>query len=362
MAKPAKSAPTTRSRLARLIRGLIIAVTVAYLAALVAVIAVLRLVGEDWWVSAVALYLPRFLYAIPIPFLVVAMLVFRLKKALWTQVAAALLIVFPLMGFVLPGPNPRSDGPALRVLSFNVNTGFWGYQNVAEQVLEESADVIMLQEMGSIHEPDRLTGPLEARYPHCRWDNQFYIASRFPIVSAYLPEKLEISERERSPRFVSYVIDTPLGNVTFYNVHPASPRSAFYELRGPAGLRRNILSGEVFRGSGGEKMMAHMYLLTVQVQTASERARKETNPVIIMGDINLPTLSPTAHRFLGDFQDGFEHAGWGFGHTFPNREGLRMWLRLDRILASRDLVFVDFDVGCERSSDHYCVVAELQRR
>jgi vancomycin resistance protein VanJ len=362
MVTSAKPVRTVRARVASLIRGLIVVTAIGYLVGLIAVIAVLRLVGEGWWISAVALYLPRFLWGLPLPFLVLAMLLFRLKKLLWTQVAAALLLVFPLMGLVLPGFNAKSDGPVLRVLSFNVNTGFWGYQNVARQVLEQSPDVILLQEMGTIHEPDKLTGPLEAQYPHCRWDNQFFIASRYPIVSINLPEKLELDERQRSPRFVSYVIDTPLGKVSFYNVHPASPRSAFYELRGPAGLRRNILSGGVFTGEGKNRMIAHMALLTLQVQTASELARKEPNPVIISGDLNLPTLSPAAHKHLGDFQDGFEHAGSGFGYTFPNREGLRMWLRLDRILASRDLVFVDFKTTCDWSSDHYCIVAELQRR
>jgi endonuclease/exonuclease/phosphatase family metal-dependent hydrolase len=363
MATSAKPAHTLRVRAAKWIRGLIGITAVGYVLALLAVIAVLRVVGESWWMSAVVLYLPRILWGIPLPILVVALIASGLKKLLWTQAVAALLILFPLMGFVLPGLNPRTDGPAMRVLSFNVNTGFGGYQNVAQQVLEQSADVVLLQEMGTIHEPERLTGPLEANYPHFRWDDQFFIASRYPIVSVFLPEKLELADRLRSPRFVSYVIDTPLGRLSFYNVHPASPRSAFYQLRGPAGLRRNILSGGVFTGPGKDKMAAHMALLTLQIQTAADLARKEPHPVIISGDLNLATLSPAAHAHLDDFQDGFEQAGWGFGHTFPNREGpLSMWLRLDRILASRDLVFVAFKTTCNWSSDHYCVVAELQRR
>jgi len=88
----------------------------------------------------------------------------------------------------------------------------------------------------------------------------------------------------------------------------------------------------------------------------------ELSFLLIAGDLNMPSLSPTSHRIFSDYQDGFEQAGWGFGHTFPNRSGLRMWLRLDRILASRELAFVDFELGCMRASDHYCVVAELQRR
>jgi endonuclease/exonuclease/phosphatase (EEP) superfamily protein YafD len=146
------------------------------------------------------------------------------------------------------------------------------------------------------------------------------------------------------------------------SVHPISPRSAFYALRGNAGLRRSLLSGYFFNGPGPDKLMYKLNLLARQVEAASQRARGEKNAVIIAGDLNLPSLSPTFRRNFSEFQDGFEHAGWGFGHTFPNRRGLRMWLRLDHILASQELDFVSFETSCTDSSDHYCVVADLQRR
>lgn len=343
-------------------RGLTILAAFAYLLGLIGVIAALRYVGESWWVTAAGLYLPRFLLLAPLPFLALLLLLFRAKKLLWTQLAAALLVIFPLMGFVLPGPLPRDNGPVLRLLSFNVNSGFWGYEAISEQILAQSPDIVLAQEIAGINKPARFVELLEPHYPYIRRDAEFLVASRFPILSSFFPDKLAFAGGEQAARYVQYVLDTSLGKITIYNTHPISPRSAFYKLRGNAGLRRAILSGELFRGPGKDKLMQHMDLLELQLKTVTQQAARETNPVIIAGDLNMPTLGPMWHRIFSDYQDGFEQAGSGFGHTFPNRSGLRMWLRLDRVLASRDLAFVDFELGCPRSSDHYCVVAELQRR
>jgi endonuclease/exonuclease/phosphatase family metal-dependent hydrolase len=94
-----------------------------------------------------------------------------------------------------------------------------------------------------------------------------------------------------------------------------------------------------------------------QVRTFARMAARETLPVIIAGDTNLPNLSPSLD-YVRDFQDGFADAGRGLGYTFPARSP---WMRIDRIMASRQLRFLSFDVGSSRASDHLCVVADLGR-
>jgi endonuclease/exonuclease/phosphatase family metal-dependent hydrolase len=94
------------------------------------------------------------------------------------------------------------------------------------------------------------------------------------------------------------------------------------------------------------------------VPTALGMARRETVPVIIAGDTNLPQLSATLRNFEG-FQDGFAEAGVGFGYTFPTR---RPWMRLDRIYASQQLRFLSFRIGSDAASDHLCVVADIEAR
>jgi endonuclease/exonuclease/phosphatase (EEP) superfamily protein YafD len=276
---------------------------------------------------------------------------------LWTQLAALLVLVFPLMGFVLPWPASRSpSSPVLRVLSYNIDSGNGGADEIVAEIDRHAPDVVFLQEVSAAEPIESL---LRARYATVRTGNQFIVASRYPILSTTDPEKLDYEGRHRSPRFLRLVLDTPLGAIVFYNVHPLSPRETFYSMRGH-GFRREILSGRLFSSATSAVFQANSGLRARQVEAFSDAAGRETSPVVIAGDTNLPGLSFLLNQYLSEYQDGFSKAGWGFGYTFPSDRG--PWMRIDRIFASEGLRFVRFEVGRSRASDHHCVVADLQRR
>jgi hypothetical protein len=163
--------------------------------------------------------------------------------------------------------------------------------------------------------------------------------------------------RLRSPRFLKYTVDTPIGRIVLYNVHPVSPRSGIYSLRGK-GLRREIMSGRLFSGDNAGVLASDSSLRGEQIEAVGHFADQESDPVVIAGDTNLPGLSVYLSH-LSKYRDGFRQASWGFGYTFPADK--RPWLRLDRIMASKELRFVGFEVGSSKVSDHHCVVADLQR-
>jgi vancomycin resistance protein VanJ len=335
----------------------VIVLAVAYPAALIVTAMVMRLIGEGWWVSGVALYLPRIGFALPLPVIVPLLFVFRLRRLLWTQLVALLVILFPLMGLVLPWPTlSHKDVPTLRLLSFNVNSGFEGNEKIDAYLREFSPDIIVLQEVG--WEADKLAGVLRDRYPAVEAGGQFIVASRFPILEVTDPDRLPYFGRMRSPRFMRYLVDGPLGRFVLYNVHPVSPRGVFYELRG-RGLRREILSGHIFSGDKAFDMQENSSLRALQIQAVADLAARDTYPVVLAGDLNLPGLSSVFAKNLSAYQDGFARGSSGFGYTFPSR---RPWMRLDRVLAGEQMRFVEFQVGCKGASDHLCVVADLQRR
>jgi vancomycin resistance protein VanJ len=333
-----------------------------YPVSLVATVAALRLVGERWWVTGVTLYLPRILFALPLPFVVLLLSWLGPRRLLWTQLAAALLVLFPLMGLAVPWPTLRTRGaPVLRVLSYNIDSGINGFEEIGKEIDRYSPDIVFLQEIGSVEAVGAL---MRARYPTVDIRNQFLVASKYPIVSKWDPDKLENQGRLRSPRFVQQVLDTPLGPIAFYNVHPISPREAFYELRGTESRRdfltRGILHDIVSPGSNAI-FEANAGLRALQVHTFAESARRETLPVVVAGDTNSPGLSFVIHRDLSQLQDGFAAAGVGFGYTFP--AGRRPpWMRIDRIFAGEQLRVVGFEVGASLASDHRCVVADIQLR
>lgn len=332
---------------------LLTVVAVGYPLCLLGVILAFRWIGERWWVTSVGLFLPRIGFVAPLLVLVPLILVLRRRSLLWSQALAAFLALFPLMGFVLPGPASSVAGPTLRVLSFNVNSAYSGAAVVAGAIREQRPDVVLLQEHV---EWSKLEETLRETYPVVSVSGQFLVASRFPILSQNKePDRLFYGTRDHRPRFMRYVIQTPLGPVTFYSVHPLSPRETFNELRG-AGLRRELASGRLFAGKAGPDIEANAGLRALQIRTFGRLATAEAGPVVLAGDTNQPTLSPLLSSELGEFRDAFRQAGWGFGYTFPTK---RPWLRLDRILVKGPLAVTSFATACRGVSDHLCVVADI---
>jgi endonuclease/exonuclease/phosphatase (EEP) superfamily protein YafD len=320
------------------------AAALAYPLALLLLLAALRWVGERWWLTTVALYLPSLLFALPL--LPLAFLLWRRRQRwLWLgPVAAVLVLVFPLGGFVLPG-SARPDGrsPVLRVLSYNVNHGYGGPARLVAEIDRFAPDVVLLEKLGDNQEPMRRL--LLARYPHVDADGS--MASRYPILSRFDPDQPPAADPLDQSRFYERVIDTPLGPIAFFACHPTSPRDGLMSV---LRLRRGSIAVV-------KRETAHR---SAQVARLAARAAAESIPVVIAGDTNLPSLSPLLHDRLSRYRDGFGELGWGFGYTYPFN--LFRWMRIDRILASDSLRFVGFQRGSSPASDHLCVVADLQRR
>lgn len=311
-------------------------------------------IGESWWVTAVGLYAPRLPFVLPLPFVIFALWAVGLQRFLWTQVIAAFLAIVWLMGFVFPSPvRARAGAPSLRVLSFNVNSGYGGQDAIAQAVFAESPDIVLLQEAPS---GAGLADALRARFPYVQSSTQFIIASRYPILAASEPPRIPFFGRARSPRFMRYLLETPLGSVALYSVHPISPRGVLHVHQLRAALHQ-LRTGELFAGDPESDVKTNFGLRALQIEGAARSAAHESLPVLIVGDTNLPGLSAVLRRSLSSYTDGFRAAGWGFGYSFPTHHP---FLRLDRILAKGGLQFSSFKIACQGVSDHLCVLADIQ--
>ncbi|MDP9001576.1 MAG: endonuclease/exonuclease/phosphatase family protein, partial [Myxococcota bacterium] len=248
------------------------------------------------------------------------------------------------------------DGPVLRILSYNIDSALGGLPGIIDEIDRYSPDIVALQE---VRTPEEISGFLRTRYPTVNASGQFILATRYTVSSSVGPEPVELDGRLRSPRFTQQVLQTPLGTISLYNIHPISPREVFHTIRGQ-GLGREMLSRRLFSSTNASIFETNSRVRSLQMRAVAATAQREPNPVLIAGDTNLPHLSLVLHQYLSGYQDGFTKVGWGFGYTFPTNR--HPWLRLDRILASEQLRFVRFEVGSSPSSDHRCVVADVQRR
>jgi len=343
-------------RVARALRKLVLLSAIAYPVALLLVIVLFVYVGEDAWFTALALYLPRAGFLLPLVPIVVGLLAYRERRLLYLQGVSLLLVVFPLMGLVLPGGDDPSGAARVRVMSFNTNAGYAGWDPVVRTIKEQAPDVVLLHEVLLDHQglEQRLKA---AGFPHVHVSTQFVTASRFPIVESVDPPRIPFEGRQRSPRFMRHVIETPVGRVAVYNVHPISPRGMLGVWRARAALVK-LKSGELLDGDPQADVHGNAGLRAKQLELVGRLAESEHLPVVIGGDLNVPGLSAAYHRSLSGFRDGFRDAGFGLGYTFPQKLPL---MRLDRILAGQDFRFTSFEIGCRDLSDHFCVVADLER-
>src|ERR1700733_7216808 len=114
---------------------LVAAVAALYVVGLLVAVTALRFVGERWWVTTAALYLPRLGFAAPLPVVLLASLLVHLRRVFWVALVASASILLVLMGFVLPWPTSVDHGePVVRVLSFNCNSAIGGVDAVVEEI------------------------------------------------------------------------------------------------------------------------------------------------------------------------------------------------------------------------------------
>jgi endonuclease/exonuclease/phosphatase (EEP) superfamily protein YafD len=331
-----------------------------YPLSLLLIILSIRCVGERWWGTTVLMYLPRKLFIVPLPFITLALLWRGPRRWVLTQVAAAGLLVFPLLGLRLSLPSSAQPGVArIRVFSLNVASANMGLDGIAAQIKAANPDLVFLQEAWNDtgqHLRDRF-------FPdyHFQFDGQLVVASRYPLSDAFHPPEIPHRGAPRLARWLRCRLTLPGGQtVAVYDLHPLSPREGFEDMRGE-GIRAQVLSGRILTNTKArEEVQANAELRLAQVQGASEDASRSKEPVIMAGDTNLPGLSWALAHHLGRFQDSFSEAGNGLGYTFPATK--RPWMRIDRIFADGNFRFLSSSVITQRASDHLAVVADLELR
>jgi endonuclease/exonuclease/phosphatase family metal-dependent hydrolase len=350
-----------RDRLAALARSVVNLSAVLYLLALLAVVGALRLIGERWWVTTIALYLPRIGFALPLPPLIVALLIARSYRLLVTQLAAALVLLFPLMGLHLGGARGATAG-ALRFRLFTLNIGLAknGTGEILDRIHGANPDVIVLEEVDDDNVETLRLGLPGYSFRHL---DQFVIASRFPVEEEAAPPRLWIDGWTPPAQYAHCRLITPAGPLRLFAVHPLSPHDAFDRLRGQPrgkGLWYELLSGRIFQAASARVMEQNTQERLAQVRALAADAAKSSDPVLIAGDTNLPGLSWAFSRWLGEFSDGFAEVGRGFGYSYPAQR--MVWMRIDRILAGSRFRFLDAATISPRISDHLAVTADLELR
>lgn len=326
------------------------------LALVIAVLLLIFVVSERWWVAAALTYLPRSPWALPAVILGAAAMWCH-RPSVLVNVLSFGLAVGPIMELRVPGLlNAPSTAIAstgqtkLRIVSCNVQLYKPDFAAVLNELSPYRPDVVVLQEALGDHPL------LERFFPdwHHLHVEMFWIGSPYPL---RLVTECQSEAFDRVSGIVVEV-DAPGGPFLIADVHQMTARKGLREIN-KATLATGEAAGLV------DEFRDLRTLEAAELREVIDRHAGD-RPLIVCGDFNAPTCSNVFQQFWGDLQSAFDIAGFGYGYTSPCKNH-RFWIpnmpwaRIDHILCSNHWSIRECHVGQGNGSDHRLIAAELSR-
>lgn len=310
--------------------------------------------GERHWFLAMMLYAPALTWILPALVLLPLSVVFCFRYSL-LLVAFLAGYFFFYSGYGFPTDQKTgTDGDRFTILSNNVgNDGGTSFDEFAASF---ELDAILLQEA----RPARF---YRERYP----DWQVHHAGEFGLLT-----KLKVIESGfleeptwgAVPVGARYLIESAQGRrVVLYNIHLPTRR---FIISGGGG--KGMLAALLGQGGGyGSQVRAqNRDFFAGQIDLVKrllERVAKESDPVILAGDFNVPPQGHLYHLLASSLVDAYSVSGAGFGYTFPGKTNnplafFQPWLRIDHVFTSQEVTPLRTLVESDRPSQHRAVVTE----
>jgi endonuclease/exonuclease/phosphatase (EEP) superfamily protein YafD len=232
----------------------------------------------------------------------------------------------------------------LRVLTYNTEWGHRGAAAIAGEVMAARPDLALLQDTNNQLRDD-LRSLLQLT--HFRDVGQYIVASQWPILEA---EELLLpgDDGRYPPSYLRCRLKIGSQPVVVYNVHLLTPRD---------GLAA-IWHGDA---DGISRFQQNTQTRLDQAGFLASALQKETAPVLLAGDLNVPEQAIACRMLLRTgLSDSFSAAGRGYGYTYGHSTRFRhSFLRIDHILFSRHFRASRCQVGGGEGSDHRPVIADL---
>ena len=267
----------------------------------------------------------------------------------------------------------------LRIVSWNVarfveiiknnNKGSQTRLKMMEQLKQQNADVLCLQEFHTASRSDYYDNisyiQKELNYPYYLFCYEidgvgiFYssiIFSRLPIVDSGIVKYPRPSLEE-----ALLYADIKLNNDTIrvFTTHLQSlqfHKEDYQRIDEIKNYQDSIFlnSRTIF-----SKLKRGITNRSLQTNLVRKMIDESPHPVIVCADFNDVPNSYTYFTIRGDLQDAFLQKGFGIGRTFTS---LSPTLRIDYILASKELSILQFNRLVKNYSDHYMLVADIKRK
>jgi vancomycin resistance protein VanJ len=326
----------------------------------------LNFVGYHNPASAFLLFLPAWLWSIPVWVALPLALLLDPKKSGILTLAVGLLYMGPLLGWQGGASSAKVAAPsadALRVMSYN--RGQAQGTSLQPFKMEFQPDVLALQDAGRRIGTYRNADGYQ-EFAHVDGVGEFVLLSKHPILRKDLLVYAQNGDTSRQVAVAArFEIEMATHRVAVYSVHLPTPRPMLQSDRW-GGFLWGVLGvpGTEWAKKRHSRQAYWDGKLSLATQLA-EAIRKEALPCIVVGDFNTPALGTVYRMFAGILQDTHQVAGSGYGYTFPgvtrNPAAFQQpWLRLDYIFADkRHWKVVSQQTEPNRGSQHRAVFAQL---
>jgi vancomycin resistance protein VanJ len=321
-----------------------------------------RWVGEANPTTAFLLFLPPYLWFLPVALLSPIALLFHWKTPLILSFIAT-LVLLPLSGWrAAPPIEPLQPGdrPDAALVVLSNNRGQHGGHSLQPFKNFIAADVLIFQESAG-RAARYLNDPDYAEFPYGDSIGEFTLLSRYPVLSTSLvSQPMDHGKKSFAARFE---LDWKGQRIAIYNVHLPSPREALSAMRRGSFLYGLPLPFE--RWAARRADVAGFWKRQLAMSTSLlERLTTEKLPFVLAGDFNAPHFGAIHRLLTQQLTDAHAEAGHGLGFTFPGetRNPLALgnpWLRIDYVFAGPGWQVDACWTEPERPSQHRAVAALL---
>ena len=297
---------------------------------------------EDWWITAFNLYMPQWVWVMPLA-LLLPWYALRARRWVWVPLVLLALVVGPVMGLTLhPGKATTGSGTHLRVMTYNIKWARTDAQAIIHDIEVNKPDLLLMQDAGA-GTLDRELGTFLHDWKVTAID-QFIIASRLPLSAS---DVRWVSYPDKSHRVMRALLTVNGRDIVVYSCHLESPRFGLTGMRHPrAGLRQ---------------WEANVTLRVNESKRLADFVHGEALPVVLGGDLNAPVQSVVCKNlFEAGLRDAFSSAGSGYGYTYGTTTKVgRPYVRIDHVMTSPQWQTLACWVGNSVGSDHCPVFADV---
>ncbi len=284
------------------------------------------------------------LLSLGFPYLIITYLIltliwiFKKQKIAIAFVLGTLIFYNPIRRWVNFSPKTENVKTIrdIKVLTFNVKYGEYGWDKVKNYIKEQDADIILVQEKDT----NRAIKRDLIKYPSVILKTKHKIVRQAEL----------IDEKARGNSFYAD-IDINGKIIRIVNVYLE-----------PFRLHKSMFTKLDGLGFGNvSKLLSHMTPTFQAHEDQVKRIRKMVDlspyPVILAGDFNSVPNSYEYYTLGKDLQDAFLVAGKGSASSFHD---YKVPLRIDYIFSSKSIIPLSYKVDQSvKLSDHYPVIAEF---